>query len=204
MKLFVNKLDSIIAERTKNLIIEEFDSIKYSVVKDLELSQVPTIKFETEDNGKIMYVRSFKTYKGMLNRKVIGQTTDYIIHINLNQVIFHIAMLNTSSFRNCSRELIRVLLKHEMRHLYQIQNKFDVGSSSYIFNIDSLVFDKGYGEDKKEMDANKYAIETAKTKKEYLVGIFNKLSQEMCGKTIVSKEDCVLYLKTLKDLLYRR
>lgn len=74
--------------------------------------------------------------------------------------------------------LIRQLLLHECRHIWQAQGDFYVGmeSNSYASIL------KGYGEKPEETDANNYAISKAKNKKELALFKYVKVEQDTHNK----------------------
>lgn len=153
-----------------------FESIKDDITKDLELSQTPTIEFDGgSHDGCLMYVVGYEQYNASLRGKtIVGQHTDYVLHVNPKAVAQHITMLNLKVVNDISDDVIKALLRHECRHMHQYQTGFDVGKTKAYFTLN---FD-GYGTDEKETDANVYAINASENRKERIAAELSKDLQD--------------------------
>lgn len=167
-------------------------AIKY-VTKDLGLIQCPTVKIESNlGNGNIAYVMAATGtiyYEGGLFNQVITRTeSDYVLHINKDALnrqmkVYTVAFGN----KQAAYDYVYLLVCHELRHMWQYQEQYQVGTKRKVFDMTETLY--GHGADKLEMDANSYMIEVANRRNighlaEYMEieqryeGIFNQISTE--------------------------
>lgn len=167
-------------------------AIKY-VTKDLGLTQYPTVKIESNlGNGNTTYVMAATGtiyYKGGLFDQVITKTeSDYVLHINKDSLnrqmkVYTVAFGN----KQAAYDYVYLLVCHELRHMWQYQEQYQVGTKRKVFDMTETLY--GHGADKLEMDANSYMIEVANRRNighlaEYMEieqryeGISNQISTE--------------------------
>lgn len=139
-------------------------AIKY-VVKDLGLTQYPTVKIESNlGDGNDTYVMASTGliyYKGPLFNQIVSKTeSDYVLHINKDSLNKQIKRY-TIGFGNkqAAYDYVYLLVCHELRHMWQYQEQYQVGNKRKVFDMTETLY--GHGADKLEMDANSYMIEIA-------------------------------------------
>lgn len=176
-------------ERMKRLISKTWDSVKDEMVDVLGLKQMPVLDWDVKD-GAIMYVSiMFKFHVGVVSKTIVETETDYIIHINLKEVIRTINSYKAEAFymsKSLTTLVIKQLLYHECRHIWQAQGNFYVGTERSMFDLVSF---NGYGSAPEELDANKFAYSMAKSKKERVLSLLQKKKQEEIGKLFHSSID---------------
>lgn len=167
-------------------------AIKY-VTKDLGLTQCPIVKIESnlgnENTTYVMAATGTIYYEGGLFNQVITRTeSDYILHINKNALnrqmkVYTVAFGN----KQAAYDYVYLLVCHELRHMWQYQEQYQVGTKRKVFDMTETLY--GHGADKLEMDANSYMIEIANRRNighlaEYMEieqryeGISNQISTE--------------------------
>lgn len=169
-------------KKTKVLCENVWNDIKEDIRKDLGLNKTPTVEYDANGTNALMYVSAVTHYTGTPFSKVITQQdTDYVIHVNVEDISQHITKLNANCVKDISVSFVKTLFRHECRHLHQFQNGFNVGKRCSTLAFDTSFID-GYGADRAETDANIYAISAAQNKEEKIVAELNKALQDNAGK----------------------
>lgn len=134
------------------------------IAQNLKLKQVPTIKYEENDNASYVMIAYGNEWRSKdmfgFSETVTRTSTEYVIGVNVKalkaaQREYFMMCLNPKIMR----DITLILLKHECRHLWQYQEQYMVGNTHNIFDMH---FNEGHGESKEERDANRYAINTSK------------------------------------------
>jgi len=136
-----------------------------------------------------------------LTKKIIETSSDYIIHVNLEQLTETInGMMPVYLFDSdrCVKSTLKFLLAHECRHIWQAQSGYEVGS--IIKGVD-FNFNKGYGESKREKDANQFALKCVVDKRESILFNFLELNQRFTGKIFIYTEERAEMKSALSMLL---
>lgn len=168
--------------RARAKTIKVWNNIGKDIAADLHLTQMPTIAFDCHDSSAVMYVVGTEEYRriDMFRKKIVGQQTDYVIHVNPVAIAAQLNGLHAAIMRDISEDFLITLFRHECRHLYQYQTGFGVGNIIEMFHIDDSIF-SGHGASPAESDANIYAIDAAENKRQWLVAKLNKaLQDEAC------------------------
>jgi hypothetical protein len=166
-------------ERTKSLIEEVWNEIKDDIMHDLELDEEPVLVYESLEHA-VMQVRTrLVTKGGMFSQRIIETNAEYKIYIDIDAVIHTIAFYNQGALymTKVDKMVIKQLLSHECRHIWQGEVGYQVGE-----HVESFSFSlKGHGESNVERDANEYALTMAKTPKEKALFLLQKRQQEVAG-----------------------
>lgn len=175
-------------ERMKKDIINAWNEIKNEVVSKLNLHKTPVLEFDNLRPQAVMYVSTeLKTQGFLFDKKVIDSRSDYIIHINIDNVINSIDCYKKLSLwksPSITSIAIKQFLYHECRHIWQGQEGFYIGQTISPF----VSFNVGHGEKPEEVDANEFAYSMAKTNKEKAFAMLQRKLQETSGK--IFDEDC--------------
>lgn len=152
------------------------------MTKKLKLNKYPKVIIETEDKGYVM-AASGKVWERKVDwfTTVVTRTeSDYILKVNKNAVNRMIKRY-TYQFGNkqAAYDCIYLLICHELRHMWQYQEGFEVGKRSTLSNFDELM--GGHGSDPCEMDANKWMIAVAERRGFKELALFMELEQRSNG-----------------------
>lgn len=186
----VAKLNS--RETLKEIVERVWDKNKDQISHDLHLNKTPVLVFKkSDDNDSTMWVMHSEQVKRSLFESIIlSCTPEYTIYVDLNVLNrtlkgYSLYMLRK---RTLKESLIKCLLLHECRHIWQAQDGFHVGERRSRINFNVL---QGHGESRAETDANNYAISKASDKKELALFKLLKQNQDRAGKICfsVSKEE---------------
>lgn len=176
-------------QRLRAVVDSVWNEIKDDIVKELRLKEMPELMYESPNkaNNGVMYT-IYDYRKNMVTNQIIETFPIYKIFINLellsNTINSYQSMIIIPS-KEVTRLIIRQLLMHESRHIWQAQSGFHDGT---IRNSWDNLF-KGHGESSEENDANSWACHMASNDKERVVGLLMKKDQEISGKMFASKDD---------------
>ncbi len=172
-----------------------------AIAKDLGLAQVPTLVFDGKrEDHALMYVHRTTYYRSSWGLKTVErEETDYIIHVYAQGIAHNINELHAGLGRDVAEEFILALLRHECRHLHQIESGFNRGRAESMFDLHLDMID-GYGAKPGEQDANVYAIDAAQNKKERLVAQLSKAWQDEGGKMCPDLTELRKHAKAIRKL----
>ena len=178
-------------EDTKRLINSVWEDIKPIVMKELNLKKEPVIEFSLDSsNDAVMSTSWLYTTQGFA-KTVISTESNYKIKVNTKAVRgiinYFMAITMFRPFSHVNKIVVKQLLLHECRHVWQAENGFYVGKEMLFANIESIL--KGHGEKEQEVDANEWALSMASNKKEEVVFYAQKISQESVGKISVDRTE---------------
>lgn len=143
-----------------------------SVWKDIkevaskELMKTPKIRFTTKENNGAMYVETFYAQE---NGIITETKSDYIIRVNILNVMKLTKKFNEVINYDVTNDLIKCLLYHECRHIWQAEHQMYAGCQ--IKQVKTEL-------QKKEQDANGFAVAMAKTKRQQVISTLLKAYQE--------------------------
>ena len=176
-------------ESTKKIVLSVWDDVKPIVMRELELKKEPTIVF-TPLNDAVMSTDYVYTAQGFA-KTVIATESDYTIKVNLKavrQVInYFLGMSLFRPFSHIDRIVVKQLLLHESRHIWQAESGFHIGKEMLFADLMSTL--DGHGEKVQEVDANEWALNMASNKKEEAIFYAQKVSQESVGKVFEDRAE---------------
>lgn len=180
------------------------------MVKELGLKQYPTIKIESDDSNYIMAATGvLYTRGGLFDRTITKTESDYVLHIN-KKALSRTLKSYTLVFGNkqARYDCVYLLVCHELRHMWQYQEGFLIGSKHDTMNINEMF--NGHGSDPVEVDANNWMIHIAEQKgiKDLAVymeleqradGLSNRFDKEFHANAVIAYKDT---LKHYNKMLY--
>ena len=149
----------------RKLVEETLDEIYPEVKRDLELESKPKLVFkETDDN--VMEAMGHIYTEGptfdIFNRTIVRTESDNEITVDLKKLAEMLKSFRIMFLRNTDKAIVRHLLYHEMRHLWQFNTGYKrIGTKYDAFKIE--IFEVPHGFDTFEEDANTFAIAHAKS-----------------------------------------
>lgn len=157
-------------------ITDIFEENVDEIVSDLGLAKRPTLVFNNDHPTTVMATVHIEHTEGLIIKRIISTETKYEIIVNLENVKKMFLKFSLLSFnkKELHNALIRQLLLHECRHIWQAQGDFFVGQERNCYT--AII--KGYGESPEETDANNYAISKAKDMKEKALFKYVKIEQD--------------------------
>lgn len=176
-------------ESTEKLVLSVWDDVKPVVMNELALKKEPSIMF-TNLAEAVMCTNHEYVAQGY-SQMIIKTESDYIIRVDtkaVRQVInYFIGMTLYKPFSGISKTVIKHLLLHECRHIWQAESGFHIGKEMLFADLRSCL--DGHGEKIQEIDANEWALSMAKNKKENAVFYAQKVSQESVGKIFADRAE---------------
>lgn len=173
------------------------------VMKTLELKKKPVLSWDDCDAGVMCVNINYMVREKLWANVITDMDTDYIIHVNLKQLNDSLQFFRKGAmFYNhkfIERTVIKQILQHECRHLWQAQVKKYVGKELYSFDSSF----RGYGEKEEEKDANMFARFMVKSDKERVIADLQMKLQEENGK-LFSKgaaDEKMSYVKAFNPVL---
>lgn len=183
-------------------VTDIFEKNVDAIVTDLKLAQRPTLVFSNDTSTAVMSTRHTYCSTGFIVKTITSTEAEYAISVylkNISNLFIQYAFLSFNK-KEIHEALIRQLILHECRHIWQAQGDFYIGQTIDNFST----FFKGYGESASETDANDYAISKAKDKKEKALFRHVKAIQDNHDKLFKSNKDinatCQEVRKTWKPL----
>ena len=193
-------------------------AINYAT-RDLGLNKRPTVQMDnTIDCPYVMAATGTVYGHGLITKTITKTKSDYILHINrpnANKALKTYAKLFGN--KQAAYDYIYLIICHELRHMWQYQSQYSVGTTIGGFNTDELFY--GHGASDVEMDANKYMIEVAKRrglehlacymeKEQRSTGMFTKYDTEFNKQIVSDYRNAVKnynkFYSCLMELLYRK
>lgn len=166
----------------KNQTKETIKQAIKDVVKELGLKKHPVIKFDfSEESSWVMMATGTIYAKGLFNKVITKTETDYVLHIN-KKACNNMMKGYTLSFGNkqVAYDCLYLLICHELRHMWQYQEQFTVGSTRNDFSgINELFY--GHGSLDVEKDANDWMIKIAEKKGIKHLAVYMELEQRAGG-----------------------
>lgn len=190
-------------EELNDHVMTVWNRINKDVVNDLRLKQCPEIEFTKEEKDACMYVSNSIKYN-MFTMIIQEVTPIYKIFVNeetLRRTVNHYQSMLPIRSKELTDLIIKQMLMHECRHIWQNQEGVLVGDKVQLFSFDF----NGYGNDPNELDANQWANNNADTIKELAIGQLMKKDQELAGVLIQSetaKEEIKFFYKNFLPTLY--
>ena len=183
------------------------ETIKHAiceVTKELNLAQYPTIQMDEENKSYVM-AASGKVYtQGFFNSKTVVKTEcNYILSINkgttLRMMKRYARLFGNSKVKY---DFLYLIICHDLRHMWQFQEQFQVGEHYDDFNLTGMFH--GHGSSDVETDANYWMIQKGIEKG---IGSLAKFFEmEQCSDGISNKFDKEFrkelkgrFLEALKD-----
>ena len=163
-------------------------AINYAT-KDLGLNKRPTVQIDdTVDCPYVMAAKATLYGEGLITKTITRTESDYILHINrpnANKALKSYTRLFGN--RKAAYDVIYLIICHELRHMWQSQSQYLVGTTTSIFDTQSLFH--GHGSTDVEIDANNYMIEVGTKKglkdlacyiekEQRSTGLYNQYNQE--------------------------
>lgn len=184
-------------EKVKELVHHVWKMEQDRIIEELDLRTIPTLeivdRFEEKEKG-IMYVETTyvtRTKDFSFQKKVINTYTNGIIHVSTEAIAKCINSTLTGHYRKrkeLSYSIVKFLLAHECRHIWQAEKGYHNGEIYNSFNI--LEGIDGHGCKPEEYDANTFAETLANNQMENKLFTLLRLKQELCTKIFMSTEDC--------------
>ena len=148
----------------KKMCIDTLAEIYPEVKRTIGLEVKPRLKFETIAGNSVMEASGHIFTEGsvynLFDRTIVRTESDNLITIDLEKLADMLKQYRLMFLRNTDRVVIRHLLYHEMRHLWQFQTGHKkVGTKYEAFKIE--IFEVPHGFEPLEVDANEYAVSMA-------------------------------------------
>lgn len=178
----------------KKMCSDVLNEIYPSVKKSIGLEVKPRLKFETIEDGCVMKasgeIYTEYSFCDMFNRTITKTESDNIITVDLKKVSDMLKQYRLMFMRNTDKIIIKHLLYHEMRHLWQFQTGYKrVGTTYDVFKLD--IFEVPHGFDQFEVDANEYAISMAKNGLEKAIAEVLVSQQQMPKNTLLCEKQYI-------------
>lgn len=165
----------------KNLANETIKRAIKDMTKELNLKHYPKVINHVEEEF-VMAATGTITYamKNFCTKVITKTECDYELHINkraINSMIsqYTIGFANKQAAYDC----LYLLVCHELRHMWQFQEQFQVGDIMDNFDMTSLFH--GHGANKEEKDANDWMLYIAKKKGLEHLACFMECTQRSMG-----------------------
>ena len=180
--------------------------IKEAIVnctKDLGLKQHPTVKVVDTTETYVMAATGIIYAKGLFIKTITRTECNYVLHINKNSIKGMLKKYkNIFGNKQAAYDYVYLIVCHELRHMWQYQEQFQVGETTGGFDTMEL-FD-GHGSTPVEADANKYMISVAEKIGLKPLAMFMEMEQRSEGLVNqldkdFNKEMFKYYLKALKQ-----
>ena len=176
-------------ESIKKLVNEVWKENKDSIVKDLNLKKEPTINFTNLDGAVMATVHTYRV-QGYA-KTIIETESSYVIDVDIKAVRdtinYYLGMITFRPFSNIGMMVVKQLLCHESRHIYQAQEGFYIGKDTLFADYRSAF--EGYGNRPQELDANEWALTRASNEKEVALFTVQKANQECIGKLFADRDE---------------
>lgn len=175
------------------------------MTKELNLKQYPTVTIETEDKNYVMAATGTLHLTGGLFHKTIVRTeSDYVLHVNKNAINRQIKRYAyTFGNKQAAYDCLYLLICHELRHMWQYQEQYQVGSEYDELHISISESFNGHGSTPEEIDANNWMIKVAENKGLKYLACYMELEQRAGGlcnhyNADFSEEVANTYLETVE------
>lgn len=183
----------------QNLANETIKTAIKDMVKELNLKQYPKVVTETVNEDYVMAASGTVTYqtRDWFRKIIIKTECDYTLRINkkaVNNMIlaYYIAFGNKQASYDC----LYLLVCHELRHMWQYQEQFQVGDEYGSLSETLNETANGHGANKVEEDANKWMMSIAKRHNLEELASYMELTQRAMG---LFNRNSVEFYKTMKD-----
>lgn len=159
------------------------ETIKVAIkdaTKDLGLKQYPKVKVEESTENYVMSATGTVYASGLFIKTITKTESDYILHIN-KKSIKNMTKRYAWIFGNkkAAHDYIYLIVCHELRHMWQYQEQFTVGTTTGGFSTDEMFY--GHGATRTESDANQYMIGMAERKGLEDLACFMEMEQRSNG-----------------------
>ena len=162
---------------TNNIIKETI----VEVSNELSLKKIPTIDMKYADSNAVMCATGTVYASGRLFEKRITRTEcDYVLHINkyaVNNMMKRYSL--TFGNKRAAYDAVYLLICHELRHMWQYQEQYQVGSTYNDFDFTELSY--GHGAVNVEIDANDFMLKMAKRKGIQCIAEYMEMEQRSNG-----------------------
>jgi hypothetical protein len=177
-------------QRTKKNIEAVWNNVKDDLVKELDLEKVPVLKYARLDGAVMCVKHTIETRQSMFSftKTVVNTIPEYAIYIDLDKTLDLVNFYYKMTFYlkpSVRPIVIKQLLLHETRHIWQAQEGFYNGTQLKIFDYD---INQGHGEKKEELDANAFALSKTANHKEAVVFHLQTLMQNVGNKFYIETE----------------
>ena len=176
---------------------EILDEIYPSVKKSIGLEVKPRLEFRTIEGNNMMEasgeIYTAGAFCDIFNRTITKTESNNVIGIDLAKLADTLKQYRMMFLRNTDKIVIKHLLYHEMRHLWQFETGYKrIGTTYEAFKIQ--IFEVPHGFDEFEVDANEYAISMAKNGLEKAVSEVKRVLKDdgimfICNEAIPNEED---------------
>ena len=170
-----------------------------NVKKSIGLEVKPRLKFETIADCCVMKASGQIYTEGsvfnIFDKTITKTESDNIITIDLKKLSEMFKEYRLMFMRNTDKIIIKHLLYHEMRHLWQFQTGYKrVGTTYDVLKLE--IFEVPHGFDTFEMDANEYAVSMAKNGLEKAIAEVLVSQQQMPKNTLLCEKQ---YIEKFKE-----
>lgn len=168
----------------KNLANETIKAAIKDMTNELKLKQRPKVVFETVDEDFVMAATGTVSYttRNWFDKIITKTECDYVLHINkkaVNNMISMYCMMFGN--KQASYDGLYLLVCHELRHMWQYQEQFQVGDKFDSLHTTLSELSEGHGASRVEKDANEWMLLIAKRKGWEELGHFMEMSQRSMG-----------------------
>lgn len=189
-------------EIAKRLVLTIWErEVRDTVMIKLKLKRTPIIEFDDIQNA-IMYTEYICSIRRS-DKVIISTEPTYKIQVNIKNMLMCIHDYKrkiANPFCDVDKIIIKQMLLHESRHIWQAENGFYDG----ICTNDKIdISEYGYGSLREEKDANDWAIQQATNDKELAVFELQKFTQEQVGKGIRNFDIEDEYMKSVLKAHYK-
>lgn len=178
----------------KRMCSEILDEIYPSVKKSIGLAVKPRLEFKTIEGNNMMEASGEVYTEGafcdIFNRTITKTESNNVIGIDLAKLADTLKQYRMMFLRNTDKIVIKHLLYHEMRHLWQFETGYKrIGTTYEAFKIE--IFEIPHGFDQFEVDANEYALSMAKKGLEKAVSEVLVSMQQMPKNTLLCEREYI-------------